>query len=291
MQNSGKMYHPFLDPRRRLILKCVNKKTGSNRAIFCISPGRSGSNYLAELLGTAREVVSLHEPEPTMTAEYLEMVNTHPYDDTKVFRKTKAEAINRFLLSMGPNQVYCETNHMFIKTFFDVVIDSIDSIKVIFLRRDIRQVLRSFIELKYFTNENMEWHKWMTSPNAVTAALPAIYPDSQLDQYDLCIAYLLDIEARAQRFYKDYPSVQVHEIELSTLNNYDRVFRLFNELDVTPTRRTHKIIGLKINQRRQRKKHFNNPIDFEYCNRRITEYIDKAKSKGICVPDTILMGT
>ena len=274
---------------KRFFLDTLKKKSGSNRAIFCISSGRSGSNYLAELLGTAREVVSFHEPEPTMTAEYLEMVNSQPYSDTKVLRQTKAETVNPMLAALRSDKVYCETNHMFIKTFFDVVIDNIETIDVIILRRDIRQVLRSFIELKYFSDGNTEWSKWMTSPNAVTSAVPAIAPDEQLDQYDLCIAYLIDIEARAQRFKMEYPWISVHEVELSDLNIKDRVLQLFTDLGVTPSWRTIRMIGKKVNQRRQKKNDYNNPADFEYCSERILQYIEKATSKGICLPDTILM--
>jgi hypothetical protein len=283
------MRSPFLALKRKLGLNSLNKETVVNRAIFCISPGRSGSNYLAELLGTAREVVSFHEPEPSMTAEYIEMANSKPYPATKVYRQTKLEAINKILSSLGSNKVYCETNHMFIKTFFDVVIENIKTTDVIILRRDIRQVLRSFVELKYFAEGNTEWPKWMTSPNAVTSALPAISSDEQLDQYDLCIAYLLDIEARAQRFKTEYPWINVHEVELPELNLRDKVLCLFNDLGITPSWHTYRLLGKKVNERRQKKTHFNNPADLEYCSKRITQYIDKARFQGICVPDTILM--
>jgi hypothetical protein len=34
------------------------------RYLFCINAGRSGSNYLAELLATAQGVAAFHEAEP-----------------------------------------------------------------------------------------------------------------------------------------------------------------------------------------------------------------------------------
>ncbi|GGA13416.1 hypothetical protein [Okeania sp. KiyG1] len=51
----------------------------SHQLIFCINSGRSGSNYLSALLGTAEEVVSYHEPKPSMTHQYLKMINKSNY--------------------------------------------------------------------------------------------------------------------------------------------------------------------------------------------------------------------
>ncbi|MBW7898496.1 hypothetical protein B188_13730 [Candidatus Brocadiaceae bacterium B188] len=42
------------------------RKDPDHRLLFSINPGRSGSQYLAELLGTAEEVTSFHEAEPPM---------------------------------------------------------------------------------------------------------------------------------------------------------------------------------------------------------------------------------
>jgi len=67
----------------------------------------------------------------------------------------------------------------------------------------------------------------MSSPNAATAVLPAIGPDTTLDQFDLSIAYLLDIEARAVRFKIEYPHVRTHEVRLEELNEIKGVEEFF----------------------------------------------------------------
>jgi hypothetical protein len=260
-----------------------------HRLIFCINSGRAGSNYLAELLGTGREVISFHEAEPNMTGKYLHNLHQGSYAETKGERRIKSQAIKKLLKSFPPGQVYCETSHMFIKTFYDVIIEDFESVEVIILRRQLALVLKSFIELNYFTTNNEIWPDWMSSPNAKTAAIRCIGQDEKLDQYDLCIAYLIDIEARSARFKREYPWIKTHDVRLEALNDYNQVARLFNDLVITPTKETNKITGRIVNVREQRKKEFNNEIQFNYCHERIDLYLTKAKSMGIKLPNTLAL--
>ena len=178
---------------------------------------------------------------------------------------------------------------MFIKTFFDVVIDEFKNIEVIILRRDLSFVLKSFIELGYFSDKNPAWMDWMTSPNAKTAALSCTGHDDKLDQYDLCIAYLFDIEARALRFQKKYPFVKTHAARLESLSNYSNVEALFQSLKITPTDKTQEMIGRLINTRSKAKDKYNNPCSIEYCKERIGKYVEQAKSMGIILPTTLAL--
>jgi hypothetical protein len=280
------------------LINNVDNSIGSNmseenlnthRLIFCINSGRSGSQYLSDLFGSALEITSFHEPKPKMNRQYLQMINQKPYDASFQMRAVKIEAIKNMLNVLPPGRIYCETNHMFIKTFFDVVIEELKNIEIIILRREIALVLKSFIEMRYFSPENKVWPKWMSSPNARTAALACIGNDETLDQYDLCIAYLFDIEARAQRFRKDYPWVKTHEIRLESMNDYRNVERLFADLSITPTQTTKEICGKKINERIKAKKKFNNSSKLEYCRERIAMYIRKAESMGILLPGTLAL--
>jgi hypothetical protein len=260
-----------------------------HRLIFSINSGRAGSNYLAKLLGNAREVTSFHEAEPNMAGKYLHNLHKCSYAETRGERKIKSEAIKKMLKSFPRGQVYCETNHMFIKTFYDVVIEDCEYVEVIILRRQLALVLKSFIELNYFTTKNEIWPDWMSSPNAQTAAIRCISQDGKLDQYDLCIAYLIDIEARSERFKREYPWIKTHDVRLEALNDYKHVVRLFDDLLITPTKKTKKITGRVVNVRDQRKREFNNKTQFNYCYERIDLYLTKAKSMGIQLPNTLAL--
>jgi tetratricopeptide (TPR) repeat protein len=261
----------------------------NNRLIFSINPGRSGSNYLAELLGTAEEVISHHEAEPTITGKYIQAINKNNYEQSFSERWIKVEEIKKSLDNLSPGQVYVDTSHVFIKTFFDVVTEGFkDNVEIIILRRNLVSVLKSFIELGYFSQKNLVWPDWMSSPNAKTAAIKCIGKDEELDQYDLCIAYLIDMEARALRFQKDYPWVKTYEVYLENLNDYDLVKKLFANLGITPTAKTREICAIPINQREAKKKEINaGQVSLEYCNQRIAMYIEKAKSMGIEIPKTL----
>ncbi|NJD56670.1 MAG: hypothetical protein FIA94_09740 [Nitrospirae bacterium] len=261
------------------------------RYIFSINSGRAGSGYLAELLGTAERATAFHEAEPTMTGAYLDMINKRPYQETFRLRRIKEHAIRKISRTLPPGGIYCETNHMFIKTFFDVIVRGFDNVELVILRRDLSHVLKSFIELGYFSPKNTAWPDWMSSPNAVTAALPCIGTDSVLDQYDLCVGYLFDIEARTLRFQREYPQVRTHEVRIEDLSNYANVEALFSALRIVPTSATRELTGQRINARSKSKKGYDNPADLSYCRDRIVRYQKLASEKGIVLPATAALSS
>jgi tRNA(His) 5'-end guanylyltransferase len=141
----------------------------------------------------------------------------------------------------------------------------------------------------YFSPLNPLSFAWMSSPNAVTAVLPAIGPDTSLDQFDRCIAYLLDIEARAERFKREYPKVRTHDVRLEQLNEINFVEDLFARLGITPTGATRKLCGLTSNERQRRKEQIANPTTIDQCQTRLAEYIRKAEAHGIKIPVSALL--
>lgn len=257
------------------------------RLIFSINSGRSGSKYLAQLLGTARHVKNFHEAEPQMSGDFIAMINSKPLATTRERRRIKSAAIAKTLRAMQPNETYVETNHTFIKTFFDVVLEEFRNVHVIILRRDLVLVLKSFVELGYFSPLNPRAENWMSSPNAATAALPALAPDAELDQFDRCIAYLIDIEARAERFRKEYPHVPTHEVDLEQLNDIRFVKTLFERLGLKATWKTRRLCGRKVNEKQRHKERIPNPTTLEECRRRLADYIARAKQRGIELPPSV----
>lgn len=267
---------------------------GENRLIFCINSGRCGSKFLSKLLGTAEHVTSFHEAEPKMIGEYLQWINERTYEETVDQRRIKANEIQNILNDSPPQAIYCETNHMFIKTFFDVVVDAFgDRMEVILLRRNLAAVLKSFMELGYFSDKNQVWPNWMSSPNAVTAAIPCIGEEESLDQCDRCIAYLIDIEARALRFCRDYSHINVHPIRLETLNTLDNSKLVLQKLGLTATNETETLYSessnFQINHKRKRKQDLGLSTTIEYCHERIQAYLEKAALQGIELPKTLAL--
>ncbi len=264
--------------------------TEAHRFIFCINSGRSGSQYLSTVLGSAQQVLSFHEADPKMIGEHLYGINHHPYETTFQSRQMKVAAIQSLLTEAPDKRVYCETSHMFIKTFFDVVVDAFGTqIQVVLLRRRLAAVLKSFLELGYFSDKNQVWSKWMSSPNAATAAIPCIDTDDRLDDCDRAIAYLIDIEARAQRFMATYPQITVHPVRLESFNTYDFVVQFFQQLQLEPTSETQQLYSQVINVRKKRKQQICNPVNLDYCQSRIEQYLERATSQGIQWPRTLAL--
>ena len=52
------------------------------RLIFSINSGRSGSQYLAKLLDSAKEVTAFHEAEPKMIGKYLRLIEKKTYKES-----------------------------------------------------------------------------------------------------------------------------------------------------------------------------------------------------------------
>jgi len=258
------------------------------RFIFCINSGRAGSEYLAVLLGTASNVHSFHEPEPQMIGDCLRSVTRNGLQKTYSDRRVKSKAIVKVASQYPDQSTYIETNHMFIKTFYDVVLQDLENVQVIHLQRDLLQTLKSFVQLCYFSDQNSAWPDWMISPNAQTAVIKAIADDDKLDYIDLGIAYLIDIEARAAAFHQKYPQIPFYETDINDLNDLEKVKTLFTDLGLLFTPETEKIIGEKVNQRNNVKKEYAKQISNDQLAERIRIYLHSGQRMGIKFPGRVL---
>ena len=226
-----------------------------------------------------------------MTCNILQMANDCPYEYTFNLRKFKAKFIRDQILCSPGIKVYCETSQMFIKTFFDVVASEFSSkLEVIALRRYLPEVIKSFFDLGYFSRDRPFYDRnWGVSPFAVTSSAIPIAPLDQLDQIDLIIAYLVDIEARAQRFKDEYSDINVVDVRLEHLNTIGRVLNLFEALRLEPTSKTFDLLRSgKVNQRSSEKAVLGaRKISLDYCENRLELYLSKASDLGISIPQSL----
>jgi len=258
------------------------------RFIFCINSGRAGSEYLATLLGTAAKAHSFHEPEPQMIGDCLHSVARNGLESTFTDRRIKSKAIVKIVSQFPDQSTYIETSHMFIKTFYDVVLHDLNNVHVIHLQRDLLQTLKSFVQLCFFSEKNSAWPDWLISPNAQTAMIKPIDDDNNMDSIDLSIAYLIEIEARAAAFQQKYPQIPFHETDINDLNDLDRVKALFADLGLSFTPDTEKIVGEKINQRSEKKNKYASQVGEEELKERIRSYLEKGQRLGITFPDRVM---
>jgi hypothetical protein len=254
------------------------------RLIFSINSGRCGSRYLAGLLATAEDMRAFHEAEPTMSGPFLQMLCDRPPAASFARRSIKAHVIRRTLGRLPERCGYAETNHMFIKTFHDVVMEHFRDcdIRVIVLRRYLPAVLKSFITMGYFSDRNTVWPAWMPLPGTCDSAF--LPPQPPEDQYDLAIGYLLDIEARIERFRSCYPGAVLLETSLESLQAAEHVMSLFAGLGLQPSARTAAVTGRITNMRSARKAAIGLDTTLEYCRRRIEAYLENCVRLGAVVP-------
>ena len=96
---------------------------------------------------------------------------------------------------------------MFVKTFWDVALQSWDRLHLVVLRRDPVRILKSFMDLGFFHPRNPSWPLWMSDPVGPNRAVEPLWeaegrpgpgqvggPDSA----ERSIAYLVDIEGRIE---------------------------------------------------------------------------------------------
>ena len=253
--------------------------------IFSANSGRVGSKFLAELVATSAEAHGLHEPQPAMKGRFLEMVAAAPESESFDERQVKADAIRSWFSEHATKPVYCETNHLFIVTFQDVAVASFPRMKVVYLRRALPAVVKSFFERGFFSDESTTWQKWHISPNAVTAAIPAIAPDDELDTIDRIIAHLIDIEARGARFRGAHPEVACVDAKIGDLSSPEGADRLFSSLGLTPTSATGAFLaGGPVNVKEKSKRRVGASISVDECRRRIDRYLERAAELGIEPP-------
>lgn len=275
------------DVRRPLTVVPGPRAPSRRPFIFSINSGRCGSEYLSALLGTAEGVHAEHEAEPTMSGPWLDLCRRAPLAASIEKRMLKADAIRHALAGLPPGTTWAETNHMFIKTFWDVALKAFDptNIDVIILRRHLPSVLKSFMELGYFSDRNRVWPGWMHTPGSLLATLEPLGRDDASDPFDLAIGYLLDIEARAQAFAAQAPGCRVHEARLEGLQDMAGVGQLFAGLGLEPTEATAAMVGRRVNERRERKAEMGMGATLDVCEQRLAEHLARRRASGLALPD------
>lgn len=169
--------------------------------VFCISGGRSGSKYLSNVLGVGEGVIALHEPEPKMTDEWLREVilKGRRLETFEQRKKVKIEAIREVLEGMDEGVVYAETSHMFVKTFADVILESVGDIAkvtVVFLRRRMKDTIWSQVKLGWFREGHSGRNVWYYDVADAHPSERMWKGVNGTEVVDLLVGYNLDVVKR-----------------------------------------------------------------------------------------------
>ena len=182
----------------------LDEPPNSKMLIFALSPGRSGSESLARLFASVPGTNSGHEREPMVMGPYLRMTGFEGMTSTRVARRFKARAIE-VERELFPEGIYVDTSHLFLYTFGDIVLEhfTTEEIVVIRLHRDPLDVVRSYMELGFFSRRNTlgpDWHFWPTWPKSFMR----MHVHEVRSEWDLAFGSMVDFYRRQADFLETY---------------------------------------------------------------------------------------
>ena len=196
------------------------------RLLFTVTPGRSGTGYLAKLLSFVPGVASFHEPEP----RFSEIMRSIQQDADIAYEFWVKKKLPRIASERVP--IYVETSHLFCKGFIEPLLKLGITPDLIILTRPHRQVAISMYQLNTIPGRTEKGLKYYLSPRD-SGVLPL--PEWQsLHDYQLCYWYCLEIERRSHRYERMFleRNARVVKIALDEVSTAPGFNRLLQQLDL-----------------------------------------------------------
>ena len=194
------------------------------RMIFTVATGRCGTAYLAHLLTFLRQVHSSHEPVPEYHTVFRK-VQKDPSEARRFLVEEKLPTIARTDAS-----VYAEASHLFCKGFAEPFLDLGLTADLILLSRSREAVASSLYRSGTIPGRTERGLQFYLSPeDEVLVPLPDW---EKFHDYQLCLWYILEIEARANRYEKVFSEkgCRVVRVTLEEIRTFSGFRRLYREL-------------------------------------------------------------
>lgn len=164
------------------------------RLIFCLSPGRCGTKYLAALLGTIPGVCAVHEGQPDFV-DWARAARRDPQEAWRFWHCEKLPAIQ----ALGCD-VYVETSHLFGKGFVKPLLDLGAVPDVVVLYRYYRDVALSFWRRGSIPAKTLRGQRYLLHPEqAEYRPLPHWW---RFSDYQLCYWYTLEMRERTSVLWR-----------------------------------------------------------------------------------------
>jgi len=200
---------------------------------FVLSSAHSGNEHLFSLLSNnnAKSMDVYYQAPPNMGGTELLAVKTLGLNNTYYTRKNdKIKAIEQQMT----NRVYVDTSHLFIESWYDVVLDHFliqkqCNVTMIILQRYLPAVIQELINEGFVDNERNWYHSYQ-SKIATIPELP--YEGERVRTIDNIIWYLLDIQNKIENIKKKYPQATYLGMRVEVLDSIDSIKWLLNQLNV-----------------------------------------------------------
>jgi hypothetical protein len=257
--------------------------------VFCITTGRSGSHYLANIFKHASGCRSFHEPEPIgngLAMRCYLQANVEP------MRTVAQEKVLFIKEAKRDHQLYIETNHCFIKGFGWFIPHYLpeDKIGVIILKREKSKIAKSLLRIgcSPLTEFGRDWvstpemkdplvapPKKLISPRAtyqcarlaksllrdsrslVRKVFRQEFQDPQwLINYELeCLEwYVEETHEKAEAFKQQYPGIKYYNVNIEDLNSLESVQEMFAYFGCSGKNSLTDVVGKPTNLKRGRRK-------------------------------------
>ncbi len=185
--------------------------------IFCLTSGRTGTKYLSYLFkNNIVDCVSKHEPLPNMFGKPIYWHQTGQKEKIKELFQKKLKKINSYNVNL-----YVETNHSFLKSFYDVAMEFFPDMKLIHTIRNPLKVAKSNLNrseqlrkikypLNYRGDDGNKYIKWTLTGNEeiykfLNFDKKTIYTVSDEDKvYQYFLLEWIETENRAMNFLNKY---------------------------------------------------------------------------------------
>lgn len=239
------------------------KQLSDKRFIFTVTTGRSGSNFLTEVMACLKGVVSVHEPKPRYD-RVLSMVQNCPSIANEFLERKKLPYIQK---QLKHHEIFIESSHLFCKGFLEpwLSYEDLPMPDLICLDRDLRKIGLSLYQLNAIPGRNLAGVKYYLSPRD-NSLLTKLEDHESLNNYQLCYWYCLEIEKR-KKVYADLIRSKggtcVHT-SIDELKSAEQFAKLCHELNmpgfsIMGKRRYEKIIRRVVNPKTHDKKKLDIP--------------------------------
>ena len=204
------------------------------KLIFTATTGRSGTLSLARIFSAIPGCLSLHEPDPIMNGKALEAASYGAVNYVnRIYRVRKSVVIRRNAVGY---RYYLESNHQFIKTFAQQVVDDFkDRVHVIHLVRSPLEVAMSIYRLQDYPGTEVGNFWWLDYRAPLNHIKIADLLDSHREfshPFYKALWYWFEIEERIASWRKSMPSVPFVRFETNWFDKTERIFELLNRLKI-----------------------------------------------------------
>lgn len=210
----------------------VVRRLNDKALLFTVTPGRSGTKLLANLLPVCEGITAAHEPGPGF----------HYVLRTILFAPEAAEwwLLNEKLPAMlraAITPAYAETSHVVCKGFIEPMLSLGLRPRFLILRRATRDVAKSMYMRAFVPERSMIGKLFMIGPtDPGTLPLPGW---EQLSDYQLCYWYAREMERRQQHYGEllqrsGIDTMNMHMHELTDLERFKRLCEFANRMS-SPT--------------------------------------------------------